>query len=69
MVGEQVGLGQEKSSAEQVVLGKDIFVAEEVNKLEVAESEKSVIDYELRIEAHEKCKNFDVVEAIEVNFD
>ena len=69
LVGEQVGLGQKKATAEQVVLGKDIFVAEEVNKLEVAESEKSVIDYELRIEAHEKCKNFYVLEAIEVNFD
>ena len=61
LVGEQVGLGQEKSTAEKV--------AEEVNKQEVAESEESEIDYELRIEAHEKCKNFDVVEAIEVNFD
>ena len=25
--------------------------------------------YELKIEAHEKCKNHDIVEAIEVNFD
>jgi hypothetical protein len=62
-------VGQEKSAAEEVVLGKDSCVAEEANKLEIAESEKSEIDYELKIEAHEKCKNFDVVEVIEVNFD
>ena len=27
------------------------------------------LEYDLRIEAHEKCKNYDITEAIEVNFD
>ena len=27
------------------------------------------IEYELRVDAHTKCKNYDVIEAIEVNFD
>ena len=70
---EQGGLGDEKSLTEKVVFEEGSFVAEEVNNLngspQVVESEKSEIEYELKIEAHEKCKNFDVVEVIEVNFD
>ena len=27
------------------------------------------VEYELKIKAHNKCKNYDVIEAIEVNFD
>ena len=54
MVEEKVG--QEKSAVEEVVLGKNSCVAEEANKLEVAESEKSEIDYELKIESYEKVQ-------------
>jgi hypothetical protein len=61
--------GKPKGEAEKVVLGNNSFVAEEANKPEVAESEKSEKGYELKIEAYEKCKNFVVAEAIEVNFD
>ena len=70
---EQGGLGDEKSLTEKVVFEEGSFVAEEVNNLngspQVVESEKSEIEYELKIEAHEKCNNFEVVEVIEVNFD
>ena len=32
------------------------------------EAERCEIEYELETDAHEKCKNFDVVEAIEENY-
>ena len=47
------------------MLGKDSFIYEKANKLEVAVSEKSDVDYELKKDSHEKWDNFDVVEAIE----
>jgi hypothetical protein len=33
------------------------------------EEEKNEIINELKIDAHEKCKNYDIIEAIDVNFD
>ena len=45
---------------------------EEISKVdkETQTDEKSdVAEYELKMEAHEMCKNYDIIEAIEVNFD
>ena len=33
------------------------------------EEEKNEIINELKIDAHEKCKNYDIIEAIDVHFD
>ena len=65
------------STAEQVDLEKEEdTVAEEDNNIpqidgssDDNETEKSEIAYELKIDAHENCKNYDVIEAIEVNYD
>ena len=50
-----------KSTAEEEVLVEEINVAEE-------QSEKDEIEYKLEIDAHVKCKGYDVVEAIEENY-
>ena len=41
----------------------------EVAEKDAAPTEAEYLEYELKIGAHEKCKNYDVCEAIEVNFD
>ena len=51
---------------------KNIVNDEDTSKIdkETQTDEKSdVAEYELKIEAHEMCKNFDIIEAIGVNFD
>ena len=65
------------STAEQVYLEKeeDTVAEEDKNIPQIdgssddSEAEKSEIAYELKIDAHENCKNYDVIEAIEVNYD
>ena len=55
---------------EEVILGDKIPQVDGV--LDLDKSEKTsceMLEYELTIEAHEKCKNYDVIENIEVNFD
>ena len=42
-------------------------VTEEVNLNEVVKVENQ--EYELKVAAHQKCKNYDIIECIEVNFD
>jgi hypothetical protein len=37
--------------------------------LKESKSSEGMLEYELRIDAHADCKNYDVMEAIEVNFD
>ena len=66
----------ERSTAEQVDTGKEEdTVAEEDNKIpqidgssDDSEAKKREIAYELKIDAHENCKNYDVIEAIEENY-
>ena len=61
-----------KLNAEKAEIKMEESVAEEVNLDDPENSEiesDETIEYILRIEAHEKCKNYDVIEAIEVNFD
>ena len=73
--------GDENNGAEQADLERPQLVTEEViidgtkipqvdgvnDDNEVVASEN--IEYELKVDAHTKCKNYDVIEAIEVNFD
>ena len=54
-------LDDEKSTAEEDILVEETSVTEE-------QSEKDQIEFNLEIDAHEKCKGYDVVEAIEENY-
>ena len=56
-----------ENAAKQVDLEVKHIITEEVNGDQDGSCEN--IEYELNVEVHEKCKNYDVVEAIEVNFD
>ena len=56
-----------ENAAEQVDLEVKDTITEEVNGDQDGSCKN--IEYELNVEVHEKCKNYDVVEAIEVNFD
>ena len=65
----------EESAAEKEILVKENDVAEKSNKTDQKdeqsdkkESEKSEIEFEILIDAHVKCKNYDVVESIEENY-
>ena len=70
-------MNSDGSTAEQVDLEKeeDTVAEEDKNIPELdgssddSEAENSEIAYELKIDAHENCKNYDVIEAIEVNYD
>ena len=42
---------------------------EVVAKVENDEEEPKLLEYELKVDAHVDCKNYDIIEAIEVNFD
>ena len=60
-----------ENAAEQGDLEKKEIIIEEVNEPQDVTKDVSseTIEYELKVESHVKCKNYDVVEAIEVNFD
>ena len=78
---QNVGSHKNNAAVEQADLERPSLVTEEVtidgNEIpqvdgvnddgEVVASED--IEYELKVDAHTKCKNYDVIEAIEVNFD
>ena len=65
-----------KATAEEVVTDRgnidDISVTEQVVKNEDAEETNGKIEnleYELKVDAHLDCKNYEIIEAVEVNFD
>ena len=76
---QDVGLDDGKIDAEQAESEQEEVVSEEENhvgsvipQLDGNADDKVVnefVEYELQIKAHNKCKNYDVIEAIEVNFD
>ena len=77
---EHVGLDSDEMTAEQSEFENVEDVAEEDNLSdnripnidgppEDTEGETSEIEYELKTEANEKCRNYNVIEAIEVNYD
>ena len=69
----------EKLAAAEEVEGKVEKVDQETNTEEVngkeekplegGESSEDMLEYELKIDAHADCKNYNVMEVIEVNFD
>jgi hypothetical protein len=74
---EQDGLDSNKASAEQAV-----HVAEEdiiddsstISQIDGSQDDTEKVthetsEYQLKVEAHEKCQNYDIIEAIEVNYD
>ena len=56
-----------KVANEKVELQNVEDLTEEVKLEPVVEMENQ--EYELKVAAHKKCKNYDIIEAIEVNFD
>ena len=65
----------EEAAAEKEILVKENDVAEKSNKTDQKDeqsdkkdSEKSEIEFEILLDAHVKCKNYDVVESIEENY-
>ena len=43
------------------------MIAEEVNCDAIDDGE--LVEYELKIAAHKKCRNYDMIEAVELNYD
>ena len=74
---QEVGLDDGKMDAEQaeheeLVSEEENHVGNVVTQLDGNADDKVVnefVEYELKIKAHNKCKNYDVIEAIKVNFD
>ena len=62
----------EQAEHEEVVSEEENCVGNVVTQLDGNADDKVVnkfVEYELKIKAHNKCKNYDVIEVIEVNFD
>ena len=57
-----------KSNAEKAELVKGEMIAEEAN-IEALKEDVEIVEYELTVAAHKKCKNYDIIEAIEANLE